>query len=105
MEHTREHTCGTVFLLNATVTTKNAEQTQYPVQPRMLFCGEICHATSRASRGSCLTVSETNILAVVVSQEVIAQRAIDPDTVKNVSISIEEIPLNICERQDCSLDW
>lgn len=100
MELTREHTCGTVFLINAIVTTKDGGQTLCPAQLHMRLCGEICHAASRASTGSCQEQSETNQLAIDVSEGAIAREAIDPNTVVNVVISFREIPLNICERQD-----
>lgn len=104
MELTREHACGTVFLINAIVATKDGGQTRCPAQLHMRLCGEICHATSRASTGSCLEQSETDQLAINVSEGAIAREAINPKTVVNVAVSIKEIPLNICECQDCARD-
>jgi hypothetical protein len=99
-----ERTCGTLILINTTVKTLDGELVQCPAQPQVIFCERNCHAALRASTGSGLSTTETQNVAVIASEGVIAREAIDPNTVLSVAVSMDEHQINLCEQDVCAED-
>lgn len=99
-----ERTCGTLLLISTTVKTYGGEVVKCQAQPQAIFCEKNCHAALRASTGSGLSTTQTQNVAVIASESVIARGAIDPKTVLSVAVSVDEHQINLCEQDVCAED-
>lgn len=99
-----ERTCGTLLLIKINIKTHDSKDVPCPTQSQVLFCSRYCHAALRANTGSGLIISKTQEVEVVARESSIARETIDPETVADVEVSIDEHQMNLCELDDCAED-